>query len=137
MIQRLGLILLCLLLAACATSEKGDRLKLDTVLFQYAGAIRYSEIASAYEFVHPKQRAEKPMSSLEWERYAQVQFTGYLVKVKEPGDVGEVRQLVELRLINRHTQAERVIQVREVWKWDPETKRWWLESGLPDISPGR
>jgi len=127
--------LLALFLAAC--TSKGDNIKLDSALFQYAGAVRFSDIERAYEFVHPRQRAEKPMSSLDWNRFAQVQFTGYLVKLKEPAGEGEVRQLVEIRLINRHTQAERIITARELWKWDDETKRWWLMSGLPDISqPG-
>jgi len=133
MLQRLGLLCLILLLAACV-GKRGDNIKLDATLFQYAGAVRYSDLERAYEYVHPKQRVEKPISALEWQRYAQVQFTGYLVKSKEPVSEGEIRQLVEVRLINVHTQTERVVTVRELWKWDPETKRWWLMSGLPDIS---
>jgi hypothetical protein len=138
-IRRLALpclaVLLSLLLAAC--TSKGDNIKLDSALFQYAGAIRFSDIERAYEYVHPRLRAEQPMSNLDWNRFAQVQFTGYQVKLKEPAGEGEVRQLVEIRLINRHTQTERVITARELWQWDNETKRWWLMSGLPDISqPG-
>lgn len=139
MIPRLGLPRLLALLAfiallgACAT-KGGDNIKLDAALFNYAGAIRFSDIERAYEFVDPKLRAEKPMSRLEWERFGQVQFTGYLVKAKEPTGEGEVRQLVELRLINRHTQVERVFTARELWRWDADAKRWWLVSGLPDIS---
>jgi len=123
------------LLGACAT-KGGDNIKLDAALFNYAGAIRFSDIERAYEFVDPKLRVEKPMSRLEWERYAQVQFTGYLVKAKEPASQGEVRQLVEVRLINRHSQVERVFTVRELWRWDAEAKQWWLTTGLPDISQG-
>lgn len=133
MIQRLGLLCVLALLASCAT-KGGDNIKLDSALFNYAGAVRFSDIERAYDFVDPKQRIEKPMSRLEWERFGQVQFTGYLVKAKEPAGPGEVRQLVEVRLINRHTQIERVFMVRELWRWDAEAKRWWLVSGLPDIS---
>ena len=124
---------LIVLLGACAT-KGGDNIKLDAALFNYAGAIRFSDIERAYEFIDPKLRAEKPMSRLEWERFAQVQFTGYLVKGKEPAGQGEVRQLVEVRLINRHTQVERTLMVRELWRWDAEAKQWWLTTGLPDIS---
>ncbi len=120
-------------LGACAT-KGGDNTKLDASLFNYAGAIRFSDIERAYEFVDPKLRAEKPMSRLEWERFAQVQFTGYLVKAKEPTGQGELRQLVEVRLINRHSQVERVFTVRELWRWDAEAKQWWLTTGLPDIA---
>jgi len=140
-IPRLGLprllvtLALVVLLGACAT-KGGDNIKLDAALFNYAGAIRFSDLERAYEFVDPKLRVEKPISRLEWERYAQVQFTGYLVKAKEPAGQGEVRQLVEVRLINRHTQVERTLLVRELWRWDAEVKRWWLTTGLPDISQG-
>ncbi len=141
MIPRLGLprllvtLALVVLLGACAT-KGGDNIKLDAALFNYAGAIRFSDLERAYEFVDPKLRVEKPISRLEWERYAQVQFTGYLVKAKEPAGQGEVCQLVEVRLINRHTQVERTLLVRELWRWDAEVKRWWLTTGLPDISQG-
>lgn len=138
---RLGLprllvsLALVVLLGACAT-KGGDNIKLDAALFNYAGAVRFSDLERAYEFVDPKLRIEKPISRLEWERYAQVQFTGYLVKAKEPAGQGEVRQLVEVRLINRHTQVERTLLVRELWRWDAEAKQWWLTTGLPDISQG-
>lgn len=133
LLRLLALLALVTLLGACAT-KGGDNIKLDAALFNYAGAVRFNDLERAYEFIDPKLRAEKPMSRLEWERYAQVQFTGYLIKAKEVTGQGEVRQLVEVRLINRHTQVERVFAVRELWRWDAEAKRWWLTTGLPDIS---
>lgn len=133
LLRLLALLALATVLSACAT-KGGDNIKLDAALFNYAGAVRFSDLERAYEFVDPKLRVEKPISRLEWERYGQVQFTGYLVKAKEPAGQGEVRQLVEIRLINRHTQVERVLTVRELWRWDAEAKRWWLTTGLPDIS---
>ncbi len=133
LLRLLALLALATVLGACAT-KGGDNIKLDAALFNYSGAVRFSDLERAYEFVDPKLRVEKPISRLEWERYGQVQFTGYLVKAKEPAGQGEVRQLVEIRLINRHTQVERVLTVRELWRWDAEAKRWWLTTGLPDIS---
>jgi hypothetical protein len=43
---------------------------------------------------------------------------------------------VEIRVINRNTQAERTVRVREVWRWDAKAKQWWLASGLPDLWKG-
>lgn len=129
--------LLCLLLALLAgcASTSGDRNQLESSLFRYAGAIRFNSIEAAYQYVDPKLREGKPMRALDFERYAQVQFTGYTVKASETPVPGELRQTVEVRLINIHTQVERVMTVQEHWRWDADARRWWLSSGLPDITP--
>jgi len=44
-----------------------------------------------------------------------------------------LEQNVELRLVNRHTQVERTLLDRQRWRFDPIAKRWWQESGLPDL----
>jgi len=33
--------------------------------------------------------------------------------------------------------SQRVYSVvdHQTWRWDAKAKHWWLESGLPDISP--
>ena len=50
----------------------------------------------------------------------------------EPGE-GLYEQVVELRVVNRNTQVERIITDRQKWRWDAVAKRWWLVSGLPDL----
>jgi len=45
----------------------------------------------------------------------------------------EVQQTVKINVINVHTQVERSIVARQLWRWDDKAKHWWLESGLPDI----
>ena len=45
----------------------------------------------------------------------------------------EVQQTVRISFANVHTQAERSIVARQVWRYDDKAKHWWLESGLPDI----
>jgi hypothetical protein len=44
---------------------------------------------------------------------------------------------LEIKLINRHTQAERSILDRQHWRFDAARQRWWLTSGLPDITESR
>jgi len=68
------------------------------------------------------------------ERYHQVQVTGYLEQKAMPVGENEVRQLVEIGLVNVNSQAARSIIDRQLWRWDPKIKRWWLVSGLPDIT---
>ena len=48
-----------------------------------------------------------------------------------------VERVVELRVINKHTMAERTERYIERWRWDPDAKRWWLVVGLPDLWKGQ
>ena len=63
-------------------------------------------------------------------------MSGYrdLSSLVEPDEV--VVRLIEVRVINHHTQAERTLRYRERWRWDAEAKRWWLVGGLPDFWEG-
>ncbi|KFN44194.1 hypothetical protein [Arenimonas oryziterrae] len=120
-------------LTGCAGGPAKPR-SADYALFDYNGAIRWSEFEQAYAFVDPAIRAEHPMTDLERERFKQVQITGYEVKLHDDSTPGVIEQTVEIRLIGKLTQAERVIVDHQRWRWDATAKRWWLISGLPDVS---
>jgi hypothetical protein len=125
-----------LLLAACATQQHSrDLLKVS--LYDYSGAIRWNRFDAAAQFLDPEQLAKKPVTALELQRYEQIQVTGYYVKGSEQPAPTEWRQLVEIRFVNRHTQAERIVMVQERWRYDEAARRWWLTSGLPDITAAR
>ena len=47
---------------------------------------------------------------------------------------GSMEQSVEIRLINRNTQAERIVMDTQIWRWNEKAKRWWLTTGLPDFT---
>jgi hypothetical protein len=133
--MRLGLsfsLMTCLLLLGCATGGPSTD-KLDRTLFAYAGAVRWGDIDGAASFIDPKILATKPLTDLERQRFEHVQVAGYNVRSKQQPKPDEVQQTVELRLVNRHTQVERGVIDRQLWRWDSEAKRWWLVSGLPDI----
>jgi hypothetical protein len=135
-LARAAVLLGLLLLAACATQQhRGDLLK--TTLYTYSSAIRWGDFGGAIEFVDPAVRAKKPTTSVDMKRYEQVQVTGYHVQGTREDPDGLVHQTIEMRLVNRHTQVERAVVVREVWRFDAEGKRWWLMSGLPDITESR
>src|SRR5690554_726972 len=133
-IRLLFAALLLALLAACGVGSQQDIRT--TTLFNYAGAIRWGHIDDAWSMMDPDYAARHPLSTLERQRFEQVQITGYQVKGSQMLSEEEMVQLVEIRLINRHTQAERVIQDRQLWRWDKDARRWWLTTGLPDIVPG-
>ena len=124
---------LLLMLAACA-SRGPDRRLLDETLYDYSSAIRWGELDAALAHVDPAVLAKRPLEPLDRRRFEQVQVTGYYVQKRGETAEGELHQLVELRLVNRHTQTERVVLDRQRWRWDAEARRWWLVSGLPDLT---
>lgn len=121
------------LLAGCATAQRKDALT--STLNTYAATLRWGSFQSALKFVDPKVLETKPPSSLDMARYQQMRVSDYddgsgPVVVTE----NEVQQVVQLHLINIHTQSERTVIDRQTWRYDAEKKRWWLTSGLPDIT---
>ncbi|HET6395365.1 MAG TPA: hypothetical protein VFF91_00825 [Pseudoxanthomonas sp.] len=135
----LFLALLALLLAAPAADAAGgrQRAKLDETQAAFAGALRWSDYGGAWQLVDPEYRSAHPLSDLEFERYRQLQVSSYREGLNSELPDGSVVREVEIGVINRHTQAERVVRWRERWRWDAEAKRWWQVGGLPDFWDGR
>ena len=124
-------------LAPAGAQSRLQRGKLQQVQDAYAASIRWGEFENAWQAVDPAYRAEHPMTELEFERYKQVQISGYRDLSSRGGPDGTVERAVELRVINKHTMAERTERYVERWRWDPQAKRWWLVVGLPDLWKGQ
>ncbi len=129
-LARLAAIALLALLVACGGGAK--RSPLEQALYTYSSTIRWSEFDKALVFVDPEAPAPDPLAM---ERLKQYQVSGYDVRSSEKVGDAEYLQTVELRVVNRHTQAERTVTDRQRWRYDAEAKRWWLASGLPDLTP--
>ena len=124
-------------LAPAGAQSRLQRGKLQQVQDAYAASIRWGDFENAWQAVDPAYRAEPPMSELEFERYKQIQISGYRDLSTRGGPDGTVERAVELRVINKHTMAERTERYVERWRWDPEAKRWWLVVGMPDLWKGQ
>ena len=84
-----------------------------------------------------------------WDVKACAAHTAHLESVlagepEETADVGEPPHVTglmglytEIGVVNRHTQAERMLRYQERWRWDPKAKRWWQMAGLPDFWEGK
>jgi hypothetical protein len=126
-------LLSTLLLAGCATDRRNE--SLTRTLNAYGGVIRWGDFGNALQFIDPKVRAEKTPSPLEMSRYDQYRVTGYDDgQGPAPNGDNEVRQIVAISLVNNNTQVERTVIDRQTWRYDQEANRWWLVSGLPNIS---
>jgi hypothetical protein len=129
------LLSLLLVLAACGAAKMGQMGALQQAQYAYSAAIRWGDFEGAWNMVDPQYRKAHPMSELEFERYKQVQITGY-------HDMGEqVTQTAALReigigAVNRNTLVERQVRYTERWRYDAEAKVWWLTVGLPDLWQG-
>ena len=125
-------VLALLLVTACG-SMGAQRNPRDQTLYTYVSAVRWSDFEVARTFVDPEVLRTRPITDFDMERYKQYQVSGYEVKsASEPAE-GRYEQVVELRVVNRNTQVERIITDRQKWRWDAVAKRWWLVSGLPDL----
>jgi hypothetical protein len=133
----LPVLAFALLLAACATGPGSRTESLQRALYDYSGAIRWNNFEVAYEAIDPAVRAEQPLTAFELERLKQVQVTRYDVVAESPLADGRIAREVEIGLVNRHTQAERVVRVRETWRYDEAAERWWQTDGLPRFAQDR
>jgi type IV pilus biogenesis protein CpaD/CtpE len=129
------LALVAALLAACATDKMRSReTVLQDTLKAYAGTIRWGDVAQAQAFIDPKVLTEHPPTALELARFKQVRITAYDEQPVVPVNENEVRQTVEIGLVNVNSQAARSVIDHQVWHYDEAQKRWWLTTGLPDIT---
>ena len=119
-------------LAGCAT-QKHSRDLLSVTLYDYAGAIRWNRPDAAAKWLDPEV-ASIQVKPIDLERFAQVQITGYDVKGAEQLSPEQYAQVVEVRLIHKHTQAERAVIDRQIWRYDPKIRQWWITTGLPNLS---
>lgn len=133
MLQRILIVTAAILLATCA-STGGDARKLQETLYAYQSTIRWGDLGAAMGFVDPERRDELQPSDLEQRRMAQLQVVGYYVQSRSEPEPGRYQQVVEIRLVNRNTQVERSVIDRQSWRWSPQDKTWWLESGLPSFA---
>ncbi len=129
-----AILMLLVAIPADALSKRSKTKQFVVVQTKYASAIRWNEFEMAWGHVDPEFRKENPLSDLEKERFKQIQVSGYEEKSQDVLEDGAIEVMVEIRLINRNTQAERVIMDTQIWRWNEKSKRWWLTTGLPDFT---
>lgn len=131
----LAAVLVPVLLAGCANDPtRGKERALRETLRAYAGMLRWGDIVQAQVYLDPEYLEKHPLSDVDLARYRQVQISQYNEHPAVPVSDTQVQQIVEIGLINVHTQTMRTLVDRQTWRYDAKQKRWWLTSGLPDIT---
>ena len=120
-----------MMLASCVPNqvEKGrsDAFK------QYETIIRWSQWDAAVNFIAPQYLEEHPISRLDMDRLRLFKVTNYTLRSTNVAEDGlSAAQVVEIRMFNTKQAIERTVLDQQVWRYDPESKRWLLHSGLPD-----
>jgi len=138
----LSSVALSLLLVAGAAQagdgpSRSQRNKLVPTQEAYVAAVRWNDFDTAEGFIDPEYLKLQPITDLQRERYRQVQVSSYRERSNSVADDGSIERRVEVSVINRNTQAERTVVVKERWRWDAEGKRWWQAAGLPDLWQGQ
>ncbi|MDR1076030.1 MAG: hypothetical protein LBL59_06960 [Xanthomonadaceae bacterium] len=138
--KSLWILLLVTLAAILATTASASGRRQSRQLTQaqesFAVMLRWGEFEDAWQMLDPEYREAHPMTELEINRYQQVRVSRYRPGTNSRTEDGSVIRMVEIGVINVHTQAERRIRYREQWRWDPSAKRWWQTGGLPDFWAG-
>jgi hypothetical protein len=134
MLRSLVLIALVAMLSACPMQTRDAKL-LDETLVLHAQEVRWGGFEKSLDFVDPRLLAERPPRSIDLERYRQVVISGYRSRGPAVVADGVANHVVDIEIYSRHTLATRTLVDRQVWRFDPEQKRWWLISPLPDLRP--
>lgn len=121
-----------LMLGAC-NPIKGDRLSntLHQATEGYQTALRWGYFENAYAYLAPDRRMEHASRP----ELAGLRLTGYEVlqgPVIQPDQQTAV-QTVAIDYLYEDLQVVRHLIDRQVWRYDPQRKTWWLASGLPDF----
>src|ERR1700736_3297444 len=117
-----------------AMTTQSESRALETTLVAYANAVRWGDFEQALAFVDKQTLEEHPLSAIDMERYKQVKVASYTEQPPAPAGPHEVRQIVQISLVNINTQTERSIVDKQLWRYDETGKHGHLMSGLPDIT---
>jgi len=119
------------MLAACPQSREDKNLS--ETLDQYETIVRWAQWDAAANFIAKEYLLENPITRLDLDRLRLFRVTQYLVRSSVPVDQGKgLMQVVEIRMFNKNQARERSIIDEQYWKYNEETRRWKLHSGLPD-----
>ena len=121
----------CATATATAGGDRGEALR--SAQYAWSAAIRWGDFEGAWTMVDPAYREAHPLTSLQLERYAQVQVSAY----RESGDAAAgadtAARTIAIGVVNRNTQAQREVRYVERWRYDAAARRWWVADGLPDL----
>ena len=130
-------VLACLALAGCASTNKQDD-SLEFSLQQYEKIIRWSQWDGAVDFLAPEYIENNTVTRLDMDRLRLFRVTAYVLRSSTPFDDGMgLYQTLEIRMFNKNRAVERTFIDQQEWRYNSERERWFLHTGLPDVTKAR
>jgi len=120
-----------LLLTGCGVSQQHqDR---QDAMDRWEALVRWSEFDALVDLIHPEWLSENPIHPVDIDRLHQFRVTEYRVRqvLADPDGMG-FQRVVSIRMYHVHSARERIVDHREIWRYDEDLERWLLHSGLPD-----
>lgn len=129
----LTIIILLFTLSACSNPKRDKSFEVS--IKQMEKLVRWSEYEGVMNMIDPDYLVENNITQLDIERLKQFRVTGYTVTQKEMDEDGTLyRQQVLLQMYNTHNPVERSTRWNQEWRYNAETNRWTMHSGLPDLT---
>jgi hypothetical protein len=126
------LIWLTLPVIGCASVSEMRRIEqFEQIAHTYELAIRWSEFESASAFLEDQ---ENPALPAQIKHLKQYQVTSYEVTQFLPSaDKSQVIVFANVQYFKKSGLIVKNYSHRQLWKYDPEKRNWFLVSGLPDL----
>lgn len=125
-------ITLLLALVACSPPKKEN---FDNSMTTIEQLTRWNEFAGIVNMMDPEYLEDNPVSDLDIERLKQFRTSSYTVTQKQmAADEKSYRQTVIVKMYSVHNPVEREIRWQQEWRFNDETNRWTMFSGLPNLS---
>lgn len=129
--RSLGLLLLIVVAGCTGVGVKSRLASLDEAINAYAQALRWGRYEDAQVF-HTGRDGQRIM--LDEHTMKDIRVTGYSVRetvFDEDSTTAQVQAEFKFFVTNRGALQTRVLP--QTWWYDKESKRWLLDSGLPDF----
>jgi len=128
-----GLLMICIAAMLIGCPKTKEEKGLSETLEQYELIVRWAQWDAAVDYISMEYQQDHPITRLDLDRLRLFRVTQYTVRSAIPFDDGNgMIQVVEIRMFNKNQARERSIIDEQTWKYDLETERWKLHSGLPD-----
>jgi dsDNA-specific endonuclease/ATPase MutS2 len=125
------LILVAIILAGCATTEKDKRMELLSITTDnYRNAIRWG----LYETANNLREAGSNNDRSSLERLKKIKVTAYKSVHQDVSENGnEAKNIIEIKYYNVDYMVEKTIIDKQLWKYNSDKKTWHLQGGLPEF----
>ncbi|NIV75234.1 MAG: hypothetical protein GWN37_10450 [Gammaproteobacteria bacterium] len=126
--------LLLLLVAACASYQSRERaIQFEETLRTYRKAIRWSEFDAAYATVQTRED-DLELGEPDFEFLDAIRVTSYeITSQRISPDETEIKVSAEIDFYHENSPTVRHLTDQQLWWYEPEEKRWFLSTGLPDF----